>query len=102
MIRSTRNLPTANNRERMVNGGPTGRKRQRLRRDEPAPPMSAGFIVMADLEGNDSVSTDPKIATDVHVNTTSPPADMGTERKMAGTQFHVSETPAPADTKTEV
>ena len=25
----------------------------RLRREEPAPPMSAGFIVMADLEGNE-------------------------------------------------
>lgn len=26
---------------------------KRLRRDEPAPPMSAGFIVMADPEGNE-------------------------------------------------
>jgi hypothetical protein len=26
---------------------------ERLRRDEPAPPMSAGFIVMADPEGNE-------------------------------------------------
>ena len=25
----------------------------RLRREEPAPPMSAGFIVMADIEGNE-------------------------------------------------
>ena len=25
----------------------------RLRRDEPAPPMSAGFIVMTDPEGNE-------------------------------------------------
>ncbi len=25
----------------------------RLRREEPAPPMSAGFIVMADPEGNE-------------------------------------------------
>ena len=25
----------------------------RIRRDEPAPPLSAGFIVMADPEGNE-------------------------------------------------
>ncbi len=34
--------------ERLVALGAT-----RLRRDEPAPPMSAGFIVMADPEGNE-------------------------------------------------
>jgi hypothetical protein len=27
--------------------------RTRVRRDEPAPPMSAGFIVMTDPEGNE-------------------------------------------------
>ena len=34
--------------DRLVGLGAT-----RLRRDEPAPPMSAGFIVMADPEGNE-------------------------------------------------